>query len=73
MKEFIEEDLEFAKRTEEAWQEIDEGKCTCVNSEDFLKEIKKFMKTNVINSEIKSVYGDGNASDRISKTIKNII
>ncbi|MBS3079076.1 hypothetical protein J4218_03070 [Candidatus Pacearchaeota archaeon] len=42
MKEFMEEDLEFAKRTEEAWQEIDEGKCTCINSEDFLKEIKKW-------------------------------
>jgi hypothetical protein len=43
MKEFIEHDLEFAKRTEEAWQEIDEGKCcTCANSEDFLKQIKKW-------------------------------
>jgi len=27
MKKFIQEDLEFARRTEEAWQEIDEGKC----------------------------------------------
>jgi hypothetical protein len=42
MKELIEEDLEFAKRTEEAWQEIDERKCTKMNSEDFLKEIKKW-------------------------------
>ena len=38
MKEFIREDLEFAKRTEEAWQEIDEGKCTRMNSENFLKD-----------------------------------
>ncbi|MBS3075316.1 hypothetical protein J4429_02540 [Candidatus Pacearchaeota archaeon] len=42
MKEFITDDLEFAKRTEEAWQEIDEGKCTRMDSEDFLKEIKKW-------------------------------
>ena len=42
MKEFMEEDLKFAKRTEEAWQEIDEGKCTKMDSEDFLKEIKKW-------------------------------
>jgi len=42
MKKFIKEDLEFAKRTEEAWQEIDEGKCTKIDSEDFLKEIKRW-------------------------------
>lgn len=42
MKELLREDLVFAKRTEEAWQEIDEGKCTQMNSEDFLKEIKKW-------------------------------
>lgn len=42
MKEFIREDLEFVKRTEEAWQEIDEGKYTRIDSEDFLKEIKKW-------------------------------
>jgi len=42
MKEFITDDLEFAKRTEEAWQEIDEGKCTRMDSEDFLKEMKKW-------------------------------
>ena len=42
MKEFMEEDLVFAKRTEEAWQEIDEGKCTCTNSEDFIKDLKKW-------------------------------
>ncbi len=42
MKEFMEEDLEFAKRTEEAWQEIDEGKCTKMNSEDFIRDLKKW-------------------------------
>ena len=42
MKKFIEENLEFAKRTEEAWQEIDEGKCTKMDSKDFLNEIKKW-------------------------------
>ena len=42
MEEFMEENLEFTKRTEEAWQEIDEGNCTKMDSEDFLKEIKKW-------------------------------
>ncbi len=36
------EDLEFARRTEEAWKEIDEGKYTKYNSpEEFLKTFKK--------------------------------
>jgi ABC-type polar amino acid transport system ATPase subunit len=36
------EDLEFARRTEEAWQEIDEGKFTEYNSpEEFLVTLKK--------------------------------
>ncbi|KHO55151.1 MAG: hypothetical protein QT10_C0006G0038 [archaeon GW2011_AR19] len=36
------EDLEFAKRTEEAWKEIDEGKYTEYSSPDeFLKTLKK--------------------------------
>jgi hypothetical protein len=42
MKELLKEDLAFAKRTEEAWQEIDEGNCTRMSSDDFLKEIKKW-------------------------------
>lgn len=42
IRELLKEDLVFAKRTEEAWQEIDEGKCTRMNSEDFLTEIKKW-------------------------------
>ncbi len=36
------EDLEFARRTEEAWQEVDEGKYTEYNSpEDFLATFKE--------------------------------
>jgi len=36
----LEEDLEFARRTEEAWKEIKEGKCKRMSPEDFLKEIR---------------------------------
>lgn len=36
----FEEDLEFAKRTEEAWKEIEEGKYVKMSVEDFLKEMK---------------------------------
>lgn len=36
------EDLEFAKRTELAWQEIDEGRCKKMSSKEFLKEIEKW-------------------------------
>lgn len=42
MKSLIEDDLEFARRTEEAWQEIDEGKFREMPSEEFLKEIEKW-------------------------------
>lgn len=38
-KKFI-EDLDFAKRTELAWKEIEEGKCVKMNVNDFLKEIR---------------------------------
>ncbi len=34
------EDLEFAKRTEEAWKEIEEGKSVSVSLKDFLDEMK---------------------------------
>lgn len=35
------EDMEFARRTEEAWQEIDEGKCTTYDSaEEFFDSLK---------------------------------
>ncbi|MDO8459877.1 MAG: AbrB/MazE/SpoVT family DNA-binding domain-containing protein [Nanoarchaeota archaeon] len=36
----IEEDLEFAKRTEEAWKQIEQGKYKESSVEDFLKEIR---------------------------------
>ncbi|MFH1711369.1 MAG: AbrB/MazE/SpoVT family DNA-binding domain-containing protein [Nanoarchaeota archaeon] len=38
----LEEDLEFARRTEEAWKRIDRGECTEMDSDDFLKEIRKW-------------------------------
>ena len=36
----LEEDLEFAKRTEAAWKQIEEGKCRTMSVDDFLKEIR---------------------------------
>lgn len=45
MKDFdknLEEDLEFAKRTEEAWKRIEEGKGIEMNFDDFIKEMKKW-------------------------------
>jgi len=38
----IAEDLKFAKRTEEAWKEIEEGKGVRMNVTDFLKEMKNW-------------------------------
>ncbi len=38
----LEEDLEFARRTEEAWKEIEAGKGTTMELKDFLKEMKKW-------------------------------
>lgn len=38
----LEEDLEFAKRTEEAWKQIDEGKFTSHTKDSFLKELEKW-------------------------------
>jgi len=41
IQKFIQEDLEFARRTEEAWQEIDEGKFTKYDSaEEFFDSLK---------------------------------
>ncbi len=37
----LEEDLEFAKRTEEAWKSYEKGGFISMKAEDFLKEIKK--------------------------------
>ena len=36
----MKEDLEFARRTEEAWKEIDEGKFTEYSTEEYLKKLK---------------------------------
>ncbi|MBU4015841.1 hypothetical protein KJ878_06675 [Patescibacteria group bacterium] len=41
MKIILEEYLEFAKRTEEAWQEIDEGKFKEYSTEEFFERLKK--------------------------------
>lgn len=38
----LKEDLEFAKRTEEAWREIDAGKGIKTSVEDFLREMKSW-------------------------------
>ena len=38
----LEEDLEFAKKTEEAWEEIEAGKGISMEFDDFIKEIKKW-------------------------------
>jgi len=38
----LKEDLEFAKRTEEAWERIESGKGSKMNFNDFLEEMKKW-------------------------------
>ena len=38
----LKEDLEFAKRTEEAWKRIEEGKGIKMGFDDFLKEMKRW-------------------------------
>ncbi len=38
----LQEDLEFAKRTEEAWKRYDRGEFISMDGENFLKEIKKW-------------------------------
>ena len=38
----LEEDLEFARRTEEAWQQYDRGEFTSMDAKEFLKELKKW-------------------------------
>ena len=35
------EDLEFARRTEQAWQEIDKGNYTSYTKKEFLKRLEK--------------------------------
>jgi len=41
MDEQLKEDLEFARRTEEAWKRHDRGEFISMESEDFLKELEK--------------------------------
>lgn len=38
----LKEDLEFARRTEEAWKEIERGNCETMSTKEFLKELKKW-------------------------------
>ncbi len=38
----IAEDLEFAKRTEEAWKKYDKGEFISMDSKDFLKELERW-------------------------------
>ena len=38
----LKEDLEFAKRTEEAWKKIEEGKGIKMKFDDFIKEMKNW-------------------------------
>ena len=37
----LKEDLEFARRTEEAWKEFERGEFVSRSSEDFLKDLSK--------------------------------
>ncbi len=38
----LKEDLEFARRTEEAWKKYDKGEFTSSSVEEFLEELKKW-------------------------------
>ena len=42
LDETLKEELEFAKKTEEAWEKYEKGEFKSMDSEDFLKEIKKW-------------------------------
>ena len=42
LDEKIEEDLEFARRTEEAWQRHDRGEFKRMEFDDFIKELRKW-------------------------------
>ena len=42
LTEKMREDLEFAKRTEEAWKRYEKGEFVSMDSKEFLKEIKKW-------------------------------
>jgi AbrB family looped-hinge helix DNA binding protein len=38
----VAEDIEFARKTEEAWQRIEDGKGIKMDFDDFIKEMKKW-------------------------------
>jgi len=40
----LKEDLEFARRTEKAWKEIDEGRYTSYTEEEFFKKLREWSK-----------------------------
>lgn len=40
----LEEDLEFARRTEEAWKRYERGEFIEQNADEFLKELEKWAK-----------------------------
>ena len=42
MDEKFKEDIEFAKRTEEAWKEHEKGNFKTLEFDDFMKELKKW-------------------------------
>lgn len=42
MDEQLKEDIEFARRTEEAWKEHEKGKFKTLEFDDFMKELKKW-------------------------------
>jgi len=42
MDEQMKEDIEFAKRTEEAWKEHEKGNFKTLEFDDFMKELKKW-------------------------------
>lgn len=42
LDEQLKEDLEFARRTEEAWKRHEKGEFTRMSGEEFIKEIKKW-------------------------------
>ena len=41
----LQEDLEFARRTEEAWKEYERGEFISKDSKDFLKELEEWVRT----------------------------
>jgi len=44
LDEKLKEDLEFARRTEEAYKQIEEGKFSSMSSEEFLKKLEEWTK-----------------------------